>query len=200
MVGKKQFDVDVALDAAMVQFWRAGYADTSLDDLSRATGLNRSSIYSSLGDKDALYLRCLDRYVTRYGDRYDQALAGAPEEPLRAVRGFFDVTLRRIADPDVPDGCLIAQTTMAIPALSPAIAARAVDALGAQQARLRNALTATNLTAKVADNFAAHLAAVNQSLAVMSRAGASQRQLRTIVDVSLTALAQALPPGSGDPA
>ncbi|HZD15229.1 MAG TPA: TetR/AcrR family transcriptional regulator, partial [Pseudonocardiaceae bacterium] len=36
MAGKKQFDVAIVLDAAMVQFWRAGYADTSLDDLSRA--------------------------------------------------------------------------------------------------------------------------------------------------------------------
>ncbi len=193
MVGKKQFDVDVALDAAMVQFWRAGYADTSLDDLSRATGLNRSSIYSSFGDKDALYLRCLDRYATRYGARYDQALSVASEEPLRAVREFFDVTLRRIADPEVPDGCLIAQTTMAIPALSPVIAARAVEALAAQQDRLRNALTGTeSLTGDAAGEFAVHLAAVNQSLAVMSRAGASRQQLRTIIDVSLNALEQAL--------
>ena len=44
MAGKKQFDVEVALDAAMVQFWRDGYADTSLDDLTNATGLNRSSL------------------------------------------------------------------------------------------------------------------------------------------------------------
>ncbi|WP_372660868.1 TetR/AcrR family transcriptional regulator [Amycolatopsis kentuckyensis] len=188
MAGKKQFDVDVVLDAAMAQFWRAGYADTSLDDLSRATGLNRSSIYSSLGDKESLYLRCLDRYATRYGERYDQALSGASEEPLRAVREFFDVTLKRIADPDLPDGCLIAQTAMATPVLSPAIAARATEALGFQRARLRTALKAV----KPADDFAVHLAAVNQSLAVMSRAGASPEQLRAIVDVSLDALARAL--------
>jgi AcrR family transcriptional regulator len=188
MAGKKQFDVDVVLDAAMVQFWRAGYADTSLDDLSRATGLNRSSIYSSLGDKESLYLRCLDRYATRYGERYDQALSGASEEPLRAIREFFDVTLKRIADPDLPDGCLIAQTAMATPVLSPAIAARATEALGFQHARLRRALKAV----KRADAFAVHLAAVNQSLAVMSRGGASPEQLRTIVDVSLGALSQAL--------
>ncbi|MFD4710290.1 TetR/AcrR family transcriptional regulator [Streptomyces sp. NPDC058430] len=192
MAGKKQFDVDVALDAAMVQFWRAGYADTSLDDLSRATGLNRSSIYASLGDKDSLYLRCLDRYLTRYGDRYDQALSGASEEPLRAVRAFFDVTLKRVADPDVPDGCLVAQTAMAIPALSPDIAARAIEALGLQRARLRTALIAAKLADSDADNFAVHLAAVNQSLAVMSRAGASREQLRAITDISMSALSQAL--------
>ncbi|MEQ0564864.1 TetR/AcrR family transcriptional regulator [Amycolatopsis sp. NEAU-NG30] len=195
MAGRKQFDMDVALDAAMVQFWRAGYAATSVDDLSRATGLNRSSIYASLGDKDSLYLRCLDRYATRYGEQYDQALAGAAEDPLRAVRAFFDVTLRRIADPAVPDGCLIAQTAMAIPALSPAIAARAVRALEAQQKRLRAALTAAALPD--ARDFAVHFAAVNQSLAVLSRAGASPRELRTVVDVSLGALSPSPRPRSG---
>ncbi|WP_037366703.1 TetR/AcrR family transcriptional regulator [Amycolatopsis orientalis] len=188
MAGKKQFDMDVVLDAAMVQFWRAGYADTSLDDLSKATGLNRSSIYASLGDKDALYLCCLDRYAARYGGKYDEALAKAAEDPLRAVREFFEVTLNRIADPDVPDGCLVAQTAMAIPVLSPEIARRATEALGRQHARLRTALRAAKLPD--ADDFAVHLAAVNQSLAVMSRAGTSPEQLHAIVDVSLAALSR----------
>ncbi|MFD5625687.1 MULTISPECIES: TetR/AcrR family transcriptional regulator [unclassified Streptomyces] len=193
MAGKKQFDVDIALDAAMVQFWRAGYADTSLDDLSRTTGLNRSSIYSSFGDKDSLYLRCLDRYAARYGNLYDQALSGASEKPLQAVRAFFEVTLRRIADPGVPDGCLIAQTAMAAPVLSPAIAARAKEALGFQHARLRTALNAARLAEGDADDFAVHLTAVNQSLAVMSRTSASQEQLRTVIDISVNALSHALP-------
>ncbi|MFJ9088026.1 TetR/AcrR family transcriptional regulator [Streptomyces sp. NPDC102384] len=193
MAGKKQFDVGIVLDAAMAQFWRAGHADTSVDDLSRATGLNRSSLYSSFGDKDALYLRCLDRYAARYGTRYDQALSRASEDPLQAVREFFEVTLQRIADPDVPDGCLVAQTAMSSPALSPAIAARATEALGMQCARLRTALVAAQLAESDADDFAVHLAAVNQSLAVMSRAGTSQKQLRTVVDISMRALSHALP-------
>ncbi|WUW19574.1 TetR/AcrR family transcriptional regulator [Streptomyces sp. NBC_01463] len=192
MAGKKQFDVEVALDAAMVQFWRAGYADTSVDDLSRATGLNRSSIYSSFGDKDALFLRCLERYAARYGSRYDQALSRTSEEPLQAVRAFFEVTLRRIADPDVPDGCLMAQTAMAAPVLSPAIAARAVEALGLQRARLRTALNTTRLAGRRADDFSVHLAAVNQSLAVLSRTGASREELRTVIDISVSALSHAL--------
>ena len=193
MAGKKQFDMDTALDAAMVQFWRAGYAATSVDDLSRATGLNRSSIYSSLGDKDALFLRCLDRYAARYGEKYDAALSCAASEPLAAVRAFFDVTLKRIADPELPDGCLIAQSAMAIPTLSPAVAAHTKEALGFQRSRLRAALKAGRLPDQDADAFADHTAAVNQSLAVMSRAGASPAQLASVVGVTLDALSQALP-------
>lgn len=191
VAGKKRFDMDTVLDAAMIQFWRAGYDATSLDDLSRATGLNRSSIYSSLGDKDALFLRCLDRYAERYGDRYDAALAGAAADPVTAVRAFFDVTLGRIADPALPDGCLIAQSAMAIPVLSPGVAARAKKALGFHRSRLLAALKRAGLASEDAENFAVHLTAVNQSLAVMSRAGASPADLLTVVDVTVNALAQA---------
>ena len=192
MAGRKQFDMDTALDAAMIQFWRAGYADTSVDDLSRVTGLNRSSIYSSLGAKDTLFLRCLDRYAARYGEKYDAALSCAASDPLAAVRAFFDVTLERIADPALPDGCLIAQSAMAIPVLSPAVAAHAKEALGFQRLRLRAALKAGRLTDDDADAFADHTAAVNLSLAVMSRAGASPAQLLAIVGVTVDALSQTL--------
>lgn len=192
MAGRKQFDTATVLDAAMIQFWQAGYADTSVDDLSRATGLNRSSLYASFGDKDALFMRCLQRYATRYGDKYDAALSCADERPLAAVRAFFDVTLERIADPGVPDGCLVAQTVMATPVLSAGIGARAQEAIGFQHTRLRAALGAGRLRDEAAEAFATHLAAVNQSLAVMSRSGASRQQLRAIVEVTLDALAQAL--------
>jgi TetR/AcrR family transcriptional regulator, copper-responsive repressor len=193
VAGRKQFDMEAALDAAMIQFWRAGYADTSVDDLSRATGLNRSSIYSSLGDKDTLFLRCLDRYAARYGARYDAALSGAAAEPLAAVRAFFDVTLDRIADPGLPDGCLVAQSVMAIPVLSAAVAARAREALGSQRLRLRAALEAGRMADQDAEAFALHASAVNQSLAVLSRTGAGPAQLRAVVGVTIDALARALP-------
>lgn len=193
MAGKKQFDMDTVLDAAMIQFWRVGYADTSVDDLSRVTGLNRSSIYSSLGAKDTLFLRCLDRYAVRYGDKYDTALSHAASDLLTAVRAFFDVTLERIADPAVPDGCLIAQSAMAIPALSQSVAAHVKKSLGLQTRRLRTALQAGRLADHDAEAFAMHAVAVNQSLAVMSRAGASPTQLRAVVDVTVDALSHMAP-------
>lgn len=192
MAGKKRFNIDTALDAAMLQFWRVGYADTSVDDLSQATGLNRSSIYSTFGDKSSLFMRCLQRYVTHYGGKYDTALSCAAHRPLTALRAFFAVTLERIAAHDLPDGCLVVQTVMAAPALSPGIASRAQEAIGLQRSRLRAALIAAGLPDQAADTFAVHAAAVNQSLAVMSRSGARPAQLEVIVDVTLDALAQAL--------
>lgn len=99
---------------------------------------------------------------------------------------------RRIADPELPDGCLIAQSATAIPALSPSVAAHAQQALGSQRRRLRAALKAGRLTDQGAEAFAVHAAAVNQSLAVMSRAGASPAQFLAVVGVTLDALSQAL--------
>ncbi|QUI32501.1 TetR/AcrR family transcriptional regulator [Streptomyces alfalfae] len=197
MAGKKQFDMDTVLDAAMIQFWRSGYAGTSLDDLSRATGLNRSSIYSSLGGKDGLFLRCLDRYAARYGDKFDAALSRAADDPVAAVRAFFDVTLGRIADPAVPDGCLMAQSVMAGPTLSPSVAEHVKELFGLQRPRLRAALKAGGMSDEDAEDFAVHVAAVNQSLAVMGRGGASPEELRAIVDVTVDAVARrARPHGS----
>ncbi|WP_439331486.1 TetR family transcriptional regulator C-terminal domain-containing protein [Nonomuraea candida] len=128
----------------------------------------------------------------RAGRPYDAALSRAASEPLAAVRAFFDVTLERIADPELPDGCLIAQTAMAIPVLSPSVAAQAKEALGLQRSRLRAALKAGPLTGQAAETFAEHVVAVNQSLAVMSRAGASAAQLLAVVEVTVDALSQAL--------
>ena len=157
-------------------------------EIPRTGTLRRRPWSASLGAKDALFLRCLDRYAARYGEKYDNALSCAAEDAVAAVRAFFDVTLERIADPGVPDGCLITQSAMAIPALSPSVAAHAKGALGRQHQRLYAALKAARLTDQNAETFAVHVAAVNQSLAVMSRAGASPPQLRAIVGVTLDAL------------
>lgn len=188
MAGRKQFDVDAAVETAMLRFWRWGYADTSVDDLTEATGLNRSSLYAAFGSKDALYRRCLRRYTERYGERYEAALARGGGDAVEAVRAFFDVTLQRIADPDVPDGCLVAQSALAVHALSPETAAHSRAALQEQRRRVRSALQTATMTSRAVDGFASHIAGVNQALAVMSRAGASPDQLHAVVDVTLEAL------------
>ena len=59
---RRRIDTDAVLDAAVRQFWRHGYASTSLPDLEAAKGLPRQSIYNRFGSKRALFQRALPHY------------------------------------------------------------------------------------------------------------------------------------------
>ena len=62
MARPRNFDPDEALDLARDVFWRNGFQGTSLDDITAATGLAKPSLYAAFGDKNALFLKVLDRY------------------------------------------------------------------------------------------------------------------------------------------
>jgi AcrR family transcriptional regulator len=58
----RAYEPDVALGKALGLFRREGFAATSLDDLSAATGMNRPSLYGAFGDKRELYIKSYRRY------------------------------------------------------------------------------------------------------------------------------------------
>jgi AcrR family transcriptional regulator len=192
MSGKKQFDVSAALDQAMRVFWQRGYADASLDALASATGLGRGSLYGTFGTKDALFRQCLDRYASIHGGQYEHALTAHSGDPVRAVEAFFDVILSRIADPSVPVGCLIAQSAAQSPTLKEENSARVRDLLDLQRQRVRTALAESSAGNGTLDELATFVVAVNQSLAVLSRAGASDAELHSVARLACTTVADAL--------
>ena len=53
---------EIALGKALELFRKGGFAATSLDDLSAATGMNRPSLYGAFGDKRELYIKSYQRY------------------------------------------------------------------------------------------------------------------------------------------
>lgn len=58
----KGFDRSEVLDKALQLFWKKGFADTSLSDLEKATGVNKSGLYSEFRDKDDIFCESLKRY------------------------------------------------------------------------------------------------------------------------------------------
>src|SRR5215470_13614171 len=58
----RAYEPDVALGKALDLFRKGGFAATSLDDLSEATGMNRPSLYGAFGDKRELYIKTYQRY------------------------------------------------------------------------------------------------------------------------------------------
>ena len=58
----RAYQPDIALGKALDLFRKGGFAATSLDDLSAATGMNRPSLYGAFGDKRELYIKSYVRY------------------------------------------------------------------------------------------------------------------------------------------
>jgi AcrR family transcriptional regulator len=83
----REYDPLVALQRAKDAFWNAGFAGTSLDELSESTGMNRPSLYAAFGDKQALYLKTLEDYAENRRKLIEQIFS--PGRPVReAMRAF----------------------------------------------------------------------------------------------------------------
>jgi AcrR family transcriptional regulator len=59
----KKFDRESVLEKALPIFWRHGFADASLQELERATGVNKSGLYSEFKGKEDLFVQSLRYYV-----------------------------------------------------------------------------------------------------------------------------------------
>ena len=65
----KGFSREEVLEKAMPVFWKHGFADTSLQELEQATGVNKSGLYSEFRDKEDLFVACLRHYLDSQGKR-----------------------------------------------------------------------------------------------------------------------------------
>ena len=96
------FDAEAALRIAIDVLWQQGYEATSLEALSHAMGLSRSSFYACFGSKHALLMTAVQRYADdRYAVLTERVASCA--DPREAVRAMLAV----IADVDGGTrGCL----------------------------------------------------------------------------------------------
>jgi len=178
----RQYDPDTALDRARNAFWDTGYAATSLDDLSAATGLNRPSLYGAFGDKQALYLASLDRSRRELTASLTAALA--PAEPLRRAleRVFSSASDIYVRGETAQRGCFLIGTAVTEAVADPAIRAALAQALAEIDAafadRLRRAQAAGDLAAQANVTGLARLAtATLNGMAVRARAGGGQDEV-----------------------
>src|SRR5258705_7426829 len=109
-----------ALKRALAVFWEKGYEATPTDDLVRAMGIGRQSMYDTFGDKHQLYLEALRLYEANSGAAFfkriyetsspfvalcDYILSIADGTAADRARGCFVVNATNElapSDPDVP--------------------------------------------------------------------------------------------------
>jgi TetR/AcrR family transcriptional regulator, copper-responsive repressor len=189
----RAFEPETALTQAMDVFWKDGFAATSLDDVSAATGLNRPSLYGAFGDKRALYLQAYGQYRKRVNEAF---------APLLAARKPLRVKLRRIltaaldlylSGRDGPRGCFTvlsaASSAIADPELH-TLVAEAIDGTDRAFGRLfADAQAAGELPASADPHRLARIAtATLHTLSIRARARIPRAEILPIVDDAVTTI------------
>jgi TetR/AcrR family transcriptional repressor of nem operon len=102
------FDRTEVLKKVTDLFWRKGYSATSMQEIVDASGLNRSSLYNSFGDKYQLYLACLKYYKGNNQSDFVKCLLN--NSPKESLRQFFSNTAEFLMKKDTLQGCFLTKS------------------------------------------------------------------------------------------
>ena len=182
----RAYEPEVALARALDVFWKDGFAATSLDDLSAATGMNRPSLYGAFGDKRELYIKTYQSYRDRARLRMGEVFSD--DLPLRPLlQRVYGIALDMyLSGEDGPRGCFTVMTAASEAVSDPEIRAMVLEGLS----ELDKAFTACFRLAKengelpqTADPVVlARLASATiHSIAVRARARVPRKELEAIV-------------------
>src|SRR6266478_4145553 len=123
----RAYQPEIALGKALDLFRKDGFAATSLDDLSAATGMNRPSLYGAFGDKRELYIKSYARY--RADARAAMIDIFRDELPIRRrLERIFAVALDIYLSGDAgPRGCFTVMTAASEAISDPEIRAMVLE-------------------------------------------------------------------------
>jgi AcrR family transcriptional regulator len=189
----RAFEPETALAQAMDVFWRDGFAATSLDDVSAATGLNRPSLYGAFGDKRALYLKAYDQYRKQVNEQFRPMFAA--REPLRTkltriLTAALDLYL---SGRNGPRGCFTvlsaASEAIADPGLH-SLVGEAIDGTDRAFGRLFADARAAGELPESADprRLARVASATIHTLSIRARARIPRAELAPIIDDAVTTI------------
>lgn len=182
----RAYQPDVALGQALELFRKDGFAATSLDALSAATGMNRPSLYSAFGDKRELYIKSYARY--RADARAAMIDIFRDELPIRKrLHRIYAVALDIYLSGEAgPRGCFTMMTAASEAVADPDIRAMVLEGFveldRAFATCFRLAKEKGELPSSADPQVLAQLASATiHSTAIRARARVPRRELETIV-------------------
>jgi AcrR family transcriptional regulator len=186
----RAYEPEVALARALDVFWKEGFAATSLDDLSAATGMNRPSLYGAFGDKRELYIKSYESYRDRARQRMGETFA--IDLPLREMlQRIYGIALDMyLSGKDGPRGCFTVMTATSEAVFDPSIRAMVISGLVETDrffARIfKRAQERGELAASADPQVLALLASATlHTIAVRARAQVARAELEAIVNGAL---------------
>lgn len=186
---QREFDVDQALDNALCVFWRKGYEGASYTDLTQAIGVQRPALYAAFGNKEALFIKALDRYYERYLGFFPVALSLPTAK--EAVTHLLNSAVELVTRFPEHAGCLGVHGALAGTDDSEVIRQAVFDARAKGEAQLRERLERAQVEGDLpasADcaTLAAFVCAILHGMAVQAKAGFSREKLQAIVRHALS--------------
>ncbi|UWU70178.1 TetR/AcrR family transcriptional regulator [Bradyrhizobium sp. NC92] len=182
----RAYEPDVALGKALDLFRKQGFAATSLDDLSAATGMNRPSLYGAFGDKRELYIKSYQRYRDEAGAA--MVAIFREEMPLRQrLERIYASALDIYLSGDTgPRGCFTVVTAASEAVGDPEIRAMVLDGLTGLDKAFASCFRRAKEKGELpesADPFAlAQIASATvHTIAIRSRARVPRKELEAIV-------------------
>ncbi|MEU2427065.1 TetR/AcrR family transcriptional regulator [Streptomyces sp. NPDC007851] len=194
MARPRAFDERHMLEQAREQFWATGYAGTRMDDISRATGLGKGSLYGAFGDKAELFHRVFDDWCTAVVEVARERLAGGPDaEALARLSGYVHLMAENSASDTERRGCLLAKGTAELAHQDPAVAGRSAETMQALLTLLRTEISAAQRHGDIdraadPERLAALLLTVVRGIEAVGKAGLAPETLRNIADTALAVL------------
>lgn len=192
----RAYEPDVALGRALDLFRKSGFAATSLDDLSAATGMNRPSLYGAFGDKRELYIKSYERYR-------DNARAALTEVfraqlPLRKrLDRIYQIALDiYLSGEEGPKGCFTVLTAASEAVNDPVIRAMVVDALAELDRAFARCFRIGQERGELADDADAVVlsqlaSATLHTVAIRARAHVPRKELEAIVKGAIGVMCRA---------
>jgi TetR/AcrR family transcriptional regulator, copper-responsive repressor len=192
----RAYEPDVALGKALDLFRKDGFAATSLDDLSAATGMNRPSLYGAFGDKRELYIKSYQRY--RDDARASLIDIFRSEQPIRErLKRIYAIALDIYLSGDAgPRGCFTVMTAASEAVFDPDIRAMVLEGFveldKAFMACFRLAKENGELPESADPLVLAHLASATiHTIAIRARARVPRKELEAIVDGAIDVMCRA---------
>lgn len=111
----RAFDADAVLETVLELFWEKGFAATSLDDIAEATRVSRPSLAAAFGDKQALYIKAMERYQDRIKEQLDEVLTcnGGNDTMAGIINRYFDIMIGAYTgEQEHPLGCAFMCTAL----------------------------------------------------------------------------------------
>ncbi|MCP3064056.1 TetR/AcrR family transcriptional regulator [Myxococcus sp. K38C18041901] len=193
MARPRTFDEAQVLRAVRDQFWSKGYAATSMDDLMKATGLGKGSLYGAFGDKQQLFQKVFDAYCVSSVAAVEKTLAGPDAGALERLRQFLLGVATASAAEVNRRGCLLSRGTAELAAQDAQVADRALETFRGLEAAFVRCLTQAQAHGDLpaqADprRLGALLLALFRGMEAVGKAGMEEASLRGMVETAFEGL------------